>query len=90
VTSVTIYVYLPEEAVDVWGPVEPELVAPGICRITSSHPEDEVWQFRSGDLVCYELRQLDGGEHLVAVARGGSNGSRSGVEVRNWRRTRDR
>lgn len=67
--SVTIYVFLPEEAVDVWRPVEAELVAPGIYRITSPDPdpEDEVWEFRSGDLVRCELRRLDAGEHLVAV-----------------------
>ena len=41
------YVYLPEEAVDVWRPADAELVSPGVYRITSPDPDPEVelWQF---------------------------------------------
>ena len=70
-TSVTIYVFMPEEGVDVWRPVDAELVSPGVYRITSPDPdaEVEVWEFRSGDVVRCELRRLDDGEQLVAVAK---------------------
>jgi hypothetical protein len=71
ISRATIYVYLPDEAVDVWRPVEAEPVSPGVYRITSPDPdpEVEVWQFRSGDLVSCELRRHDDGEHIVAVAK---------------------
>lgn len=71
ISRATIYVYMPEEAVDVWRPVDAELVSPGVYRITSPDPdpENEVWEFRSGDLVRCELRRLYDGEHLVAIAR---------------------
>ena len=70
-TSVTIYVCMPEEAVDVWRPVDAEIVSPGVFRITSPAPDpaDEVWEFKSGDLVRCEMRRLEDGEHLVAVGR---------------------
>ncbi len=66
-----IYVFMPDEGVDTWRPVDAEAVGPGLYRIVSPDPdpEAEVWEFRSGDVVRCELRRLDGGEFLVAVSK---------------------
>lgn len=67
-----IFVFLPEEAVDTWRPVDAEAVAPGTYRILSPNPdlEDEVWEFKSGDVVHCEERTFEGGERgLVAIAK---------------------
>jgi hypothetical protein len=69
--TVQIFVYMPDEVVDTWRPVDAGVVAPGIYRILSPDPapEDEEWQFHSGDLVCCEERTLaDGTVGLVAIS----------------------
>lgn len=80
-TSVTIYVSLPEEAVDVWCPVSAELVSPGAYRLVSP-PEAGATRLRMGDLVRCEQRRLEGGECLVAVTRVGA-GAKSSADVQH-------
>ena len=73
---VLIYVYLPDEAVDVWRPVEAERVDEALYRIISENPdpEDERWEFATGEIVrCVPKVFSDGEGHLVAVERVGSN-----------------
>jgi hypothetical protein len=66
-----IFVFMLEEGTDVWRPVDAEMVGPGLFRIISQDPdpEDEVWEFKSGDVVRCEERLLSGGKRLVAVAK---------------------
>ena len=66
-----IFVFMPEEGVDVWRPVDAEAVGPCLFRIVSPDPdpEDEVWEFKSGDVVRCEERALAGGRRLVAVSK---------------------
>jgi hypothetical protein len=69
VTTTTIYVYLLDEGTDVWRPVEAEHVGGEQYRILSANadPEDEHWQFQTGEVVRCETRKLSEGTHLVAV-----------------------
>jgi hypothetical protein len=61
----TIYVYLLDEGVDVWRPVEALVESVGY-RITGSEPEGENWQFKPGSLVRCEWQELAKGRNLVA------------------------
>jgi hypothetical protein len=54
----TIYVYLPDEAVDVWRPVEAEELESGLYRILGPAPEDEIWEFPPGSIVRIEMKRL--------------------------------
>jgi hypothetical protein len=54
----TIYVYLLDEGVDGWRPVE-GLVESAGYRITGSEPEGENWQFKPGSLVRCEWGARD-------------------------------
>ncbi len=71
--SVEIHVYLLDEGVDVWRPVQAEPLGEGIYRIVSANPEpeDEIWQFVQGDVVRCERKELMDGStqvtRLVAV-----------------------
>ena len=71
----TVYVYLPDEAVDVWRPVQAEPLGKGRFRILSENedPEDEKWEFGTGDIVCCVEKTLVEGTTpvrcLVAVSR---------------------
>jgi len=68
----TIYMYLCGEGTDVWRPVKAECIKNDIYRIVSLNesPEDEKWQFDTGDVVRCELRVFSGGESgIVAVER---------------------
>lgn len=56
----TIYVYLPDEAVDVWRPVIAERLGPDLFRIADSVPEDEQWEFLPGQMVRVRERRLSG------------------------------
>lgn len=69
----TIYVYLFDEGTDVWRPVEAVHVSDDRYRITgtNSDPDDEHWEFQTGEVVRCELRDLSGGKCLVAVGAGG-------------------
>jgi hypothetical protein len=65
----TIYVYMPEEAEDVWRPVEAEAESDSVYRIADTHtPPDEVWEFPPGTRVRCEWRELPEGPALVAVS----------------------
>jgi hypothetical protein len=67
----TVYVYLPDEAVDVWRPVEAEELESGRYRILGPVPEDETWEFPPGSIVRVEMKRLMHGispvERPVAV-----------------------
>lgn len=68
----TIYIYLPEEGVDAWRPVEAEPLGGNNFRILGTVPDDEVWEFQPGQTVRCETKLLVEGvkpnEQLVAVA----------------------
>jgi len=66
--TTTIYVYLLDEGVHVWRPVEASHRGGDQYEIVSLNrdPEDEHWQFASGDIVRCKLQRLSEGERLVA------------------------
>ena len=70
----TIYVYLLDENVDVWRPVEAEPVGDAF-RIVGEPPDDEKWEFQPGEVVRCETRMLtqrgpsEAEPHLIAVER---------------------
>ena len=70
-SPVTIYVYLLDEGVDVWRPVEAAHLGDDRYRITSVNvdPSDEHWQFSTGDIVRCSSQALSGGPALVAHER---------------------
>jgi hypothetical protein len=76
----TIYVRLLNEAVDVWRPVTAEPLGGERYRIISKNtdPEDEKWEFETGDIVhCVEKELMDGTKsisRLVAVSKGSNLG----------------
>ena len=57
----TIYGYLPDEAVDVWRPVEAEELGSGRYRTLGPVPEDETWEFPPGSVVGVEMKTLMNG-----------------------------
>ena len=63
----TIYIYLPEEMVDVWAPVDAEHIRDDIYRIVDCRGEDEAVEFGKDQLVHCRHRSLSGGDVLVAV-----------------------
>ena len=71
----TIYVRLLDEGVDVWRPVRAETLRGERYRIISENtdPEDEKWEFKTGDVVhCVEKELMDGTKsisRLVAVSK---------------------
>src|SRR5260370_12243786 len=67
----SIYMYLMDEGVDVWRPVEAIRLAESIYQIKleSVVPESETWQFLPGDMVRCEQRELSSGKHLVAIEK---------------------
>jgi hypothetical protein len=69
----TIHVYLLDEGVDCWRPVEAVHEGGNRYRISGVNPDpsDEHWKFATGDLVVCESRTLSEGEALVAVRRAG-------------------
>ena len=68
----TVYVFLPEELVEVWRPVHAIRSGNGF-RLLDSTPdgphEDERWEFPPGSLVSCETRPLSEGPALVAIRR---------------------
>jgi hypothetical protein len=66
--TTTIYVYLRDEGTDVWRPIEAVRLGDDRYQIVSINqsPEDEHWEFTSGDIVRCKLRLLSKGEALVA------------------------
>jgi hypothetical protein len=64
-----IYVKLLDEGIDVWRPVEADLLRGEIYRV-SEQPydrESEVWEFEPGDVVVAELTESSGGPMLAAT-----------------------
>lgn len=70
-TTVQIYVRLLGEAVDVWRPVEAELVRNESYRILDQDYDSgsETWEFEPGQTVLCELIDLDEGRVLAGVRR---------------------
>jgi hypothetical protein len=67
----TIHVYLRDEGVDCRRPVEAVNEGENRYRITSvnRHPDDEQWEFTTGELVVCGRRRLSGADALVAIRR---------------------
>jgi hypothetical protein len=68
----TIYIALLDEGVDVWRPVDAIPIGKSTYKIKSvnSDPDDERWQFVTGDTVyCEEKRFQNGSKGLVAVKK---------------------
>ena len=71
---VQIHVALLDEGVEVWRPVQAELVKGDVYRIINQ-PYDrtiEAWQFEPGDRVICKLIASSEGQILAAVQRAGS------------------
>jgi hypothetical protein len=71
---VTIYVYLPQEAVDCWVPVRAvPVISNDVFRILDEAPADPVWQFGKNDLVRCRVQKLVDGvtpvDRLVAFEK---------------------
>jgi hypothetical protein len=64
--TTTVYVELLDEGIDTWRPVE--AIADGDCFVLPhSAPDGEHWRLAPGSRVRCELRELSGGQGLVAV-----------------------
>lgn len=68
--TMTVNMPLLDEGVDCWRPVQAVPAGKHTYRIVSvnTHPDDESWQFATGQLVECRLRPLSDGDALVAVA----------------------
>ncbi len=61
-----ISVYLLDEGVDCWRPVDAELISDNTYRIVGAPPDDtEIWQFKTGELVRCKVRRLSGDSAIV-------------------------
>jgi hypothetical protein len=49
--EVTVFIYLPEEAVDCWCPAKARRIESDIYIILDDAPKDPVWEFGRGDIV---------------------------------------
>jgi hypothetical protein len=68
--TVTVYVALLDEGVNVWRPVKATLITPSVFRLCGPIPEFEVWQFQPGELVRCENRIFAEGEcQLTAIEK---------------------
>jgi hypothetical protein len=69
--SETIYVRLPDEAVDVWRPILASRKKENVFVIDDQPygRGEERWEFEPGDLVAVEARVGDTGPFLAAVRR---------------------
>lgn len=69
IETATIHVYLLDEGIDVWRPVQAHHLGGDRYQITSVNaaPDDEHWQFSTGDIVRCSKRALSGGPALVAI-----------------------
>ncbi len=68
VRTETIYMYLPDEAVDVWRPVQAKKLEAAVYYVLGPVPKEEVWQFAPGSIVQVEMRRLEDSDLPVAVA----------------------
>ncbi len=62
-----IYVSLLDEGTAVWRPVAAALISESVYQLLGEIPEDELWEFQSGQQVVCESRKLSEGQCLVAV-----------------------
>jgi hypothetical protein len=64
-----IFVYLPDEQVDVWCPVQAEHLRENVYRIVEQpyDKKDETWQFEPGEEVVCELIDSNEGRILAAI-----------------------
>jgi hypothetical protein len=64
----TIYMYLLDEGTEVWRPVGAKHLGGDRYQVISKNPDpdDEKWEFSTGDVVRCKVRPLSGGEKLVA------------------------
>ena len=60
-----------EEGTDVWRPVKGEYLGDSKYRIVSinSSPEDEHWEFETGDIVKCEKKDYPDGTRIVIVGK---------------------
>jgi len=67
----TIYVFLLDEGTEVWRPIQARHLGDDRFQITSINddPDDEHWQFSTGDIVRCSRRRLSDGIRLVAYER---------------------
>ena len=65
--TTVIYVGLVGEAVDVWRPVDAEILNDGTYWVPDAPLEEEDWQFPPGSRVRAEMRSMSDGPALVAV-----------------------
>ena len=56
--DVTVYVYLPEEAVDCWHLARARHLENDLYVIVDNAPDDPVWEFGKGDVVRCRLQPL--------------------------------
>ena len=73
-TEAVVYVRLLDEGTDVWRPARATALSDGAFRLLESDgydPNAETWEFPPSTKVrCVTKKFTDGGESLVAVARG--------------------
>jgi hypothetical protein len=67
----TIYVELLDEGTSCWRPVEASDLSNGRFQITGLQPDEENWQFKTGDIVACELKHFQNGSGLVAYKKVG-------------------
>jgi hypothetical protein len=68
-TIVTIMIPILDENIDVWRPVQAEVLASGHYRIVSQNDDDdEHWAFTTDQIVECEERFFEGEPHLVAIS----------------------
>jgi hypothetical protein len=67
---VQVYVFLLDEGVECWRPVEARYVREDQYVLAGPVPEDEVWEFQPGETVrCRAQTFQSGATELVAFAR---------------------
>jgi len=68
--ALTIYVALLDEGSDCWRPVDAEHVDRDLYKIVEAVPEDERWQFKTGNIIRCQRHEFQDGTVLVAVEVG--------------------
>jgi hypothetical protein len=63
----TIFIRLLEEGTEVYRPVNALEVGESVYRIEDCMPEDEIWEFQSGDIVYCIMKDFEGETRLAAI-----------------------
>lgn len=73
-SSVTLYVFLPDEDVDVWRPVTAVHLQGNVYQIAEQLYDREIekWEFGPGEFVVAEPRVFEGRTVLTAIRRAGA------------------